>query len=160
MKTIIIPTSDIVREFRTYDHLFSFLEGGVKEVVSEAAIESSFSRRQRGQRELLRAEPYMAFYGTSSHHMLYSSPLTQRMIRTYFDFAKDGFSINDPLSHEHSVNVGVIEVISNNVEEAIHELIRALTGTPRFEVEIAPRSWVGNDLVINVSKPLPRQPYD
>lgn len=130
--------------------MFAFLDEGIKDIVLEAVKEVSYFKRKQNQETYLNSKNVAAFHGGVSNPLCYVSPMTQNIIRSYYNFVNEGSGSSGQLSHDHSVNVGVIEVVSTAIEEAVSDLIIGLVGTPNVEIKLDWYPWVGNDLAVEV----------
>lgn len=149
MPRIILPTYEIITEAIAADHLFNFLEGGVKYIVRESVIGSSFQGKNRNL-----PPPAPSFWPVSEwnnppQHKRFQSDLTREVIHHYDDYVNDGESVRPPID-EYLKQVDRIELIVSSIEQSVDEMMRSIMATKLFDVLDGDFQWLGKDLIVDV----------
>lgn len=146
---VILNTSEIIRQFMTYDPYFSFYENGIKDVVKNAVLVAGKGRPSRFEDM------------DSEVHWLRS--LAGRTISDW-EYAVDTSLEYSPAdvhayqSRQEAIDRNAIEFVVEQVRTEVEKMIYGLTNTWRYSVkpvrESSPvKEWQGDDLVVRIHLP-------
>lgn len=140
MSIIILPTNDLVTECQSYETVFRFLAGGVKDVVFDAVLMTSWQDRFRNYRS--HHEGRLGLVG----YMLdqYENYLTR-----YYD----GLSAEDrreAVTDNYLSESANIELLTMTIEDAVQEMMEDIFRTKLYNVLAEGHRWIARDLVVNV----------
>lgn len=146
MGLVILPTSEIVRNNKTYDHFFNFLDTGIREVIEGAALVQS--RHLRAAQALLSREECEAasFHGGSGTKRLGS--LLLNAVLTKFIETETVHSGKAHLDPDQTVKLGTIESIVESIEEEMSDMVKHVFHTGNTNITLGSFPWLGDDLMV------------
>lgn len=131
MVYVALPTTDIVRNFREFERLFTFYEEGIKGVVKDTVLLSSAWILSRTSNMQPHARPIIA------------DGLLDKIMR---DYANSGEALMQRLS-ENTSSESYIELIAELIDRAVGEMMYALFLSTVYDVSKTEWRWIGDDLV-------------
>lgn len=135
---IILPTFELVTDCLPYDKVFQFLRGGVKDVVRDSIVASSFYRNH--------ASPL------DDRSALMSSVLHLFEDHCMEMWGDAHVEPNTSFMDEYLAKIAIIEYVVQEIEDVTLTLIEHLIGTPRFEVDEYATRWQGRDLLVYLKR--------
>ncbi|BDD79526.1 hypothetical protein [Burkholderia phage FLC9] len=147
-KLVILPTFDLVTESLAYDDLYKlFLRGGVRSVVKNAVLSTSFQERS----------PYVDYQRSLQHH---HSALVDFVLKKFDDYTnRSHIQINENTGEyrpkpvdlsEYMSRIGELELITQTIEEAVLVMMEDLFRTRLYHIDDQQTRWQDRDLIIGV----------
>jgi hypothetical protein len=132
---IILPTFDLVTDCLPYDKVFRFLRGGVKDVIRESIVASSFYNRHAIQPEMTRSSLL-----TNILHEFdgqFDRELSDRRIEP-----------NTNVMDEYQAQIAIIEFVVSEIEDVTQVMVHDFMRTHLFDVDERETRWRGRDLLV------------
>lgn len=146
MSLVVLPTEDIIIAKSIFEPTFFFLEGGMKDVIREAVIATSWHGRK----------------SVPTHHFFAkSSPLVEDMLCAYHAYMEmleerirnyevEGSRHDASIAAKYLVDTMEIECVVREIEEEINELMQRLFRSKLYDIRDENTRWLNRDLVIDV----------
>ena len=129
MSLFILPTSEIVQEFKPFDSVFHFYKNGIKGVILDTIVISNGH-----------------YLSNAANTNKLTSGLTAKVLE---DYEQSPETIH--LRFAENTNIGEhIEMISDSIDELVSEMMNTLFGAHPYTLHEDNCYWVGNDVCAKV----------
>lgn len=141
MPMVILPTRQLVTECLSYEPIFHFISGGVKEVIRESIVSRSFYQRHRVNGTIPGSTGLIGSILTEFDNHV------SRVDETTSFFTDRPYKTPMELYLEE---MGKIELIVVNIEDMVNELLDNILRTRLFDILDDGTQWRGRDLMVNL----------
>lgn len=151
---VALPTTDIVRNFKEFDRLFSFYEGGIKGVVRDTVLLSAAWVLDHPSwifdREIMRYPGLVAHYDTkhpiTTAYPVIADGLLEKIMR---DYANSPEAMMQRFS-ENTSSENYVEIVAEMIDRAVGEMMNTLFRSSVYDICKTEWQWIGDDLVAKI----------
>lgn len=133
IERLILPTGDLVRQFRDYERLFVFYQDGVKGIIRDTIVLSDDGSYLPKREQCASGNRF----------------LIERIVRLYENSAEALCAFHQ----ENTTAVDSVEVAVTEIHTAVAEMLQWLLAKHEYYVCRHQHQWLGNDLLVTIYQP-------